>query len=94
MLVLTRKSDESVMVGSNIEIKVLGIRGDQVSLGFTAPHEISIYRKEVYEAIQKENIQAVKRGEGELEKLKNSLGQHFARRKTDHTNERRDEQAN
>ena len=48
MLVLTRKLDESVILGSNIEVKVLGIRGDQVSLGFTAPHEISIYRKEVY----------------------------------------------
>jgi carbon storage regulator len=94
MLVLTRKSDESVMVGNNIEIKVLGIRGDQVSLGFTAPHEISIYRKEVYEAIQKENIQAVRRGEGELAKLQSSLGQHFAKQKKSNSNERRDDQAN
>ena len=92
MLVLTRKSDESVILGSNIEVKVLGIRGDQVSLGFTAPHEISIYRKEVYEAIQKENIQAVKRGENELEKLKTSLGQHLMRQRI-HLKERRDVQA-
>ena len=93
MLVLTRKLDESVILGSNIEVKVLGIRGDQVSLGFTAPHEISIYRKEVYEAIQKENIQAVKRGEGELEKLKSSLGRHFSKQKTDNDDERRDDKA-
>ena len=75
MLVLTRKSDESVIIGNNIEVKVLGIRGDQVSLGFTAPSEISIYRKEVYEAIQKENIQAVHRGESNLQKLRDSLGE-------------------
>ena len=95
MLVLTRKSDESVILGNSIEVKVLGIRGDQVSLGFTAPLEISIYRKEVYEAIQKENIQAVRRGEGELEKLTNSLGRHFIKRKaSEPSNERRDDQAN
>jgi carbon storage regulator len=77
MLVLTRKSEESVIVGSNIEIKVLGIRGDQVSLGFKAPDEVSIYRKEVYEAIQKENLQAVRRGQNEMQRFKDAIGQHF-----------------
>ncbi len=86
MLVLTRKSDESVILGNQIEVKVLGVRGDQVSLGFTAPPEISIYRKEVYEAIQKENIQAVKRGEDALEKLKDTLGQHFTRKQKEKIN--------
>ncbi|MFH0878196.1 MAG: carbon storage regulator CsrA [Lentisphaerota bacterium] len=93
MLVLTRKSDESVILGSTIEVKVLGIRGDQVSLGFTAPHEVSIYRKEVYEAIQKENIQAVKRGDNELENLKHSLGQHFIRKHISNLKERGDVKA-
>ncbi len=78
MLVLTRKSDESVILGNSIEVKVLGIRGDQVSLGFTAPLEISIYRKEVYEAIQRENIQAVRRGAQELQKIRDTLGLHLA----------------
>ena len=66
MLVLTRKSEESVMIGNNIEIKVLAVRGDQVSIGFSAPDEISIYRKEVYEAIQRENLQAVKHSEQDM----------------------------
>lgn len=51
MLVLTRKSDQSVILGDDIEVKVLAVRGDQVSLGFSAPMEMSINRKEVYEAI-------------------------------------------
>lgn len=59
MLVLTRKSEQSVMIGNNIEVKILAVRGDQVSIGFNAPDEISIYRKEVYDAIQKENRQAM-----------------------------------
>lgn len=58
MLVLTRKSNESVILGDNIEVKVLSIRGDQVSLGFCAPREMSINRKEIHEAIQAENRSA------------------------------------
>ncbi len=66
MLVLTRKSEESVVIGNEIEVKVLAVRGDQVSLGFSAPDAISIYRKEVYEAIQNENRQAVQRGVSDI----------------------------
>jgi carbon storage regulator len=77
MLVLTRKSEQSVMVGGAIEVKVLGVKGDQVSLGFSAPREISIHRKEVYEAIQQENTQAVSRSRQSLEQLVGSLGQQF-----------------
>ena len=77
MLVLTRKSEESVIVGSTIEVKILGIRGDQVSLGFSAPSEISIYRKEVYEEIQRENRQAV-RSSNELSSITDTLGKHLA----------------
>lgn len=74
MLILTRRSNESVIINNNIEIKVLEVLGNQVSLGFSAPREISIYRKEVYEAIQSENIQAVARGEPAIQKLRESLG--------------------
>ena len=59
MLVLTRKSDESVILGDNIVVKVLAVRGDQVSLGFSAPREMSINRKEVYEAILAANKGAI-----------------------------------
>ncbi len=56
MLVLTRKRDESIIIGDNIIITVIGIRGDKVRLGIEAPKEVSIHRQEVYEAIQRENI--------------------------------------
>ncbi len=69
MLVLTRKSEQSVIIGNNIQVKVLAVRGDQVSLGFSAPPNVSIYRQEVYEAIQKENLSAVRRGKAEFDKL-------------------------
>jgi carbon storage regulator len=75
MLVLTRKKDESVIVGGNIEVKILEVRGDQVSLGFAAPREIPIYRKEVFEAIQEENRQAGGSGDGQVEKIETLLKQ-------------------
>ena len=58
MLVLTRKLEESVMIGDEIEVRVLGIHGDQVRLGFSAPRNVAVFRKEVFEAIQEENRQA------------------------------------
>ena len=70
MLVLTRKSNESVILGENIEVKVLSIRGDQVSLGFQAPREMAINRKEVFEAIQAENRSAAGNEKASVELLK------------------------
>jgi len=58
MLILTRKTNESVVIDNRIEVKILGVRGEQVSLGFSAPKEVSIFRKEVFSAIQKEKEQA------------------------------------
>jgi len=69
MLVLTRKEDESVMLGDDIEVKVLGVRGEQVSLGFTAPSELSINRKEVYEAILAANREAAAQTDSSLNTL-------------------------
>ncbi len=60
MLVLTRKLDESIIVGDNIEIKVLEIRGETVRLGIVAPRDVSVYRKELYESIREFNKEAVK----------------------------------
>jgi len=54
MLVLSRQIDESIMVGDEVEITIVGVRGDKVRLGITAPREIPVHRKEVYEAIQRE----------------------------------------
>jgi carbon storage regulator len=59
MLVVTRKHDESVIIDGKITIKVLAIEDGKVKLGIDAPQSIKIYRQEVYEAIKKENEEAV-----------------------------------
>ncbi len=58
MLVLSRQRDESIIIGDNIVITVVDIRGDKVRLGIDAPTEIPVHRREVYEAIQRENQKA------------------------------------
>ena len=55
MLVLSRQVDETIMIGDDIEVTVVDIRGDKVRLGITAPKAIAVHRKEVYEAIKREN---------------------------------------
>ncbi|MBI5765312.1 MAG: carbon storage regulator CsrA [Planctomycetes bacterium] len=55
MLVLSRQRDETIMIGDEIEITVVDIRGDKVRLGITAPSHVPVHRKEVYDAIQREN---------------------------------------
>ena len=52
MLVLTRERHQSIMIGDDVEVKIIDVRGDRVRLGITAPREIEVHRKEVYEAIQ------------------------------------------
>ena len=54
MLVLSRQKDESIVIGDDIEIVIVDVRGDKVRLGITAPKNISVHRREVYEAIQRE----------------------------------------
>lgn len=54
MLVLSRKKDESVVVNGNVVVTVIDIRGDKVRLGFEAPQDVSVHRKEVWEAIQRQ----------------------------------------
>jgi len=58
MLVLSRQRDESIIIGDNIVITVVDVRGDKVRLGIDAPREVSVHRREIYEAIQRENKQA------------------------------------
>ena len=60
MLVLTRKINESIMIGDHIEVVVVQVHGEQVKIGINAPREVAVHRKEVYEAIQKENIEAAR----------------------------------
>ena len=58
MLVLSRQRDETIMIGDDIELTVVDIRGDKVRIGIKAPSQIAVHRKEVYEAIKRENEQA------------------------------------
>jgi carbon storage regulator len=73
MLVLTRKKEESIMIGSDIEVRVLEIQKDHIRLGFSAPQSISIFRKEVFEEIQKENRLASTTDVGALGSLVGTL---------------------
>ena len=54
MLVLSRQKDESIVIGDDVEITIVDVRGDKVRLGITAPKEIPVHRREVYDAIQRE----------------------------------------
>ncbi|GAK41257.1 carbon storage regulator [Paenibacillus sp. TCA20] len=58
MLVLSRKRGQSIMIGDQIEITVLGVEGDNVRIGISAPSEVDIFRKEVYVSIQEANKQS------------------------------------
>ncbi len=60
MLVLSRQKDQTIVINDNIEITVVAIRGDKVSLGINAPRSIAVHRKEVYDAIKRENRRAMK----------------------------------
>ena len=68
MLVLSRQRDESIIIGDNIVITIVDIRGDKVRLGIQAPVEIPVHRQEVYDAIQREkNMQATQYGDAKSE---------------------------
>ena len=58
MLVLTRKVHQSIVIGDDVEVVVLEVRGEQVRLGIKAPKNVSVHRKEVYDQIQGENVSA------------------------------------
>jgi len=59
MLVLARKLNESIMIGDDIEVVVIDIKGDQVKLGIRAPRKVTVHRKEIYQDIRQQNIESV-----------------------------------
>lgn len=69
MLALTRKTGESIVIGNNIEVTILEVKGEQVKIGIAAPKSVGIYRKEIYLQIQEENKQALK-SQPDMEALK------------------------
>ena len=58
MLVLSRQRDESIMIGDDVEVTIVDVRGDKVRLGITAPKSIPVHRREIYDAIQREKAEA------------------------------------
>ncbi|MEK4244728.1 carbon storage regulator CsrA [Psychrobacillus sp. FSL K6-2684] len=69
MLVLSRKKDESIMIGDKIELKILSVDGDQVKLGIVAPQNVKVYRSEVYESIQQQNQEALNISKSLIEQI-------------------------
>jgi carbon storage regulator len=69
MLVLSRQRDETIMIGDEIELTVVDIRGDKVRIGIKAPADVPVHRKEVYDAIKKENEQAARLGRHDVPSL-------------------------
>ncbi|WP_391120324.1 carbon storage regulator CsrA [Psychrobacillus sp. L3] len=69
MLVLSRKKDESIMIGDQIELKILSVDGDQVKIGIIAPKNVKVYRSEVYESIQQQNKEALNISKSLIEQL-------------------------
>jgi len=74
MLVLSRQRDQTIMIGDEIELTVVDIRGDKVRIGITAPARIAVHRKEVYDAIKRENEQASCLGKRELASVRPQSG--------------------
>ena len=74
MLVLTRKSNQSIMIGDDIEVTVLAIMGEKVRIGIQAPRDIPVFRKEVYLEIQQERLDAGKEAREEVDEALRELG--------------------
>ncbi|HPX26837.1 MAG: carbon storage regulator CsrA [Spirochaetaceae bacterium] len=73
MLILSRKTNEKIKIGSEITISIIEIRGDQVKIGIEAPKDVKVFRQEVFNAIQNENIEAAA-SKDSLQSLSTMLG--------------------
>jgi carbon storage regulator len=74
MLVLTRKSNQSIMIGDDIEVSVLAIMGEKVRIGIQAPREVPVFRKEVYLEIQQERASEGSTARDEVDQALRGLG--------------------
>jgi carbon storage regulator len=74
MLVLTRKSNQSIMIGDDIEVSVLAIMGEKVRIGIQAPRDVPVFRKEVYLEIQQEQVNSGKAAREEVDAALRGIG--------------------
>lgn len=70
MLVLSRKPNESIMIGDQIEVKILAVDGDQIKIGIVAPRSVKVHRTEIFESIQQQNKAALNSSADLFENLK------------------------
>lgn len=73
MLILSRRTEESIMIGDDIRIKVIEVKGDMVRLGIEAPRDLRVYRSEIYEEIKRQNKQAASTPIDALSKLMGAM---------------------
>lgn len=75
MLVLTRKANQSIMIGDDIEVSVLSVVGEKVRLGIQAPREVPVFRKEVFIEIQAQNVEAAGSSKAALDEALGTIGE-------------------
>jgi carbon storage regulator len=75
MLVLTRKSNQSIMIGDDIEVSVLAIMGEKVRIGIQAPRDVPVFRKEVYLEIQQERVSSGKAARQQVDAALHGMGE-------------------
>jgi carbon storage regulator len=73
MLVLTRKTNQSIMIGDEVEVSVLAVSRDKIRLGITAPRSVPVFRKEVYLSIKEEEVGAANRAGGRVDHALDAL---------------------
>ncbi|MDI6799676.1 MAG: carbon storage regulator CsrA [Actinomycetota bacterium] len=69
MLILSRKKDESIVIGSDVEIVIVAVEGETVKIGINAPKDVSVYRREIYDQIEAANKEALKTSLGALDNV-------------------------
>ena len=88
MLVLSRRPNESIMIGDQIEIKVVEVKGEYIKIGINAPKSIPVHRKEIYDAIQRENIEAANTSITDLKDLHKIIKEEKINKKNEEGNKK------